>query len=209
MRFKQLNNKSVIILGVVIGILLFQTVFMQSFTKIEGGFKIENRQAENLRSADYWVLPHRIHIDNNWSDTATDYDWCTGLGTPQTPYRIENVTIDAQNSGSCIYIENTYDNFIIQNCTLTNSEASPHGAIGLYFVSNGKIIDNNITNNNIFSNHENGIALLFSDNNIFSKNNFESNKVNGFYLDGESKDNIIFLIPTTRSCGTRRWACTG
>ena len=48
MRFKLLKNKSVFILGLVIGILLFQSIFMQSWIMSEGGLDIENGEAKVL-----------------------------------------------------------------------------------------------------------------------------------------------------------------
>ncbi|MHA1234716.1 MAG: right-handed parallel beta-helix repeat-containing protein, partial [Promethearchaeota archaeon] len=165
MRFKRIKNKSVFILGLVIGILLFQSIFMQSWIRSEGGLDIENGEENYLNMSWYWVLPHTIHVDNNWSDTKNTYDWCSGSGTIGSPYIIENVKIDAQNSGSCIYIANSNDYFIIQNCTLINSQASPNSAIRLDIVSNGKIIDNNCTNNN-------GRAIsLFGASNMFIEDN--------------------------------------
>jgi len=207
MRFKLLKNKTVIILGLVIGILLFQSIFMQSWIKIERGFNMENGEEENLKGSDYWVLPNSIHVDNNWSLTASTYGWCSGSGTIGSPYIIENVTIDAQNSGSCIYIQNTNDYFIIQNCTLINSQASPNSAIRMSSVSNGKIIDNNCTNNNgraisLFSaskmlvednnlvNNGYGVTLSYCYDSVVSKNYIQDSDFYGIYL-WDSDNNII------------------
>ncbi|MFX1567561.1 MAG: nitrous oxide reductase family maturation protein NosD [Promethearchaeota archaeon] len=204
MKFKKKINKYTIFLSLVIGVLLFQSIFIYSFIIIESE---ENVEKQKLKNSDFWVLPYRIHIDNNWSDTASAYDWCSGLGTPQTPYKIENVTIDAQNSGSCIYILNTNDHFIIQNCTLINSEASPHGAIRLYFVSNGKIIDNNITKNNgravslyvgnnilvednNIVNNGYGVTLSYSNGNEIIKNDIQDSNLYGIYLY-DADNNVV------------------
>ena len=207
MRIKLLKNKSGIILGLVIGFLLFQSIYMQSWIKIEGGFNIENGEGEHLKGSGYWVLTSTIHVDNNWSATESTYDWCSGSGTVGNPYIIENVTINAQNSGSGIYIHNTNEYFIIQNNTITNSQVSPNSAIRLYSVHNGKIIDNNITNNNgraislsISSNilvkdnnivnNGYGIVLSNSDNNIISNNYIQDSNFYGIYL-WDSDNNII------------------
>ena len=207
MRFKLLKNKTVVILGLVIGILLFQSIFMQAWIKIEGGFNIENGEEEHLRGSDYWDLPYTIHVNNNWSATESVYDWCSGSGTMGSPYIIENVTIDAQNSGSCIYIEHTNEYFIIQNCTLINSQASPNSAIRLDFLNNGKIIDNNCSNNNgraisLFSasnmliednnvvNNGYGITLSYCLNTIVAKNYIQDSDYYGIYL-WDSDNNII------------------
>jgi len=207
MRFKRIKNKSVFILGLVIGILLFQSIFMQSWIRSEGGLDIENGEENYLNMSGYWVLPHTIHVDNNWSDTKNTYDWCSGSGTIGSPYIIENVKIDAQNSGSCIYIANSNDYFIIQNCTLINSQASPNSAIRLDFVSNGKIIDNNCSNNNgraisLYSasnmfiednnlvNNGYGITLSYCYNTIVAKNYIQDSDFYGIYL-WDSDNNLI------------------
>ncbi|GAH40211.1 unnamed protein product, partial [marine sediment metagenome] len=53
----------------------------------------------DLKNAGYWDLTgSNILIDDldptkNWSYTASQYDWCSGSGTWNDPYIIENVTI--------------------------------------------------------------------------------------------------------------------
>jgi len=122
MRQEPLRYKLSIFLTLVIGILMFQSVLFPSGLLIKENFMQEERGS--IKTSDFWVLPYIIHINNNWSATESTYDWCTGSGSLAVPYVIENVTIDAQNSGSCIYIEHTNDYFIIQNCTLLNCQAS-------------------------------------------------------------------------------------
>jgi parallel beta-helix repeat protein len=207
MRIKLLKNKSVLVLLLITAVLLTPSFFIHTWIKMEENYSTENNDVNSLKSSGFWTLSSPIYVDNNWSATASIYDWCSGLGTPQSPYIIENITIDAQNLGSCIDIQNTNDHFKIQNCTLTNSEASPNSAIRLSFISNGKIIDNNITNNNgravsVFSgnhmliedNHvENngyGITLAYSNDNIVTKNNILDCDLYGIYL-WDSDNNII------------------
>jgi len=180
---------------------------MQSWIKVEGGVNIEYREVEKLKGSGHWVLPYRIHVDNNWSLTESTYDWCTGGGTPGNPYIIENVTIDAQGLGSCIYIEDTTEYFIIQNCTLMNSKASPDATIMLYNADNGKVIDNNCTDNdgtgvyvysssnilvedNNLVNNNVGITLSYCYNSIVSKNYIQDSNWHGIYL-WDSDNNII------------------
>ena len=72
---------------------------------------------KSLKRSSYWNL-NFIHIDNNWSATADSYDWCSGDGSWSSPYRIENVSIDASSSptGNGILINNSKsDYFIISN----------------------------------------------------------------------------------------------
>ena len=214
MKINTFRNKSSIGLTLLLGILLIQSISMnQSWIMDRNEFLIDS--TENLNGSDFWVLP-RIHIDANWSVTASTYEWCTGLGSSSNPYIIENVTIDAQNSGSCIYIENTNDYFIIQNCTLINSQASPNAAIRLDYVSNGKIFDNNITNNggrsisffggsnnlvedNTMINNGYGVTLSYSNDNRILKNYIQDADFYGIYL--WDSDNNYVSENEVKHCG--------
>jgi len=123
-----------------------------------------------LEQAGYWFLNGTvIDIDDNvpgknWSYHASTYSWCSGSGTWNNPYLIENVTlIDGQ-----FRILNSNVTFKIRNCTI-----SPlwHGVEGIY-LSN---VDNGIFINNNFSNAYLGIELSNSNNNTFYRNNILNN----------------------------------
>ena len=94
MRSKQLKNKSAIFLSLIIGIFLLQSISIYSSIMIKGQDSVENLEGENLKNSNYWVITHKIQINDNWSETEAEFDWCSGLGTHQTKYRIENVTIN-------------------------------------------------------------------------------------------------------------------
>ncbi|MFW9971399.1 MAG: hypothetical protein ACFFDF_14490 [Candidatus Odinarchaeota archaeon] len=95
----------------------------------------------------------KIHINGNadWVDFKNAGN-CTGSGTSSDPYLIEDLVIDAEGVGSCIFIENCNVDFLILNCTLTNSEGvwntDLDGGIKLINTSNAKIINNTANNNN-------------------------------------------------------------
>lgn len=98
------------------------------------------------KAAGYWDLTDSpIDINNNWSATQSTYPWCTGAGTINNPYVIENVTIDGLQKSSCITIKNTNDYFIIRNCTFYNTTTNWSGmyqaGIWLDNVDNGKIFN--------------------------------------------------------------------
>ena len=103
-----------------------------------------------------------IHVDGNWTETATTYDWCYGDGSWSTPYVIENVSINAISSptGSGIYINNSHDvYFRIQNCTIISAQGGVfgHGAgIELQNCSRGLIFNNTCTDSGASGN---GILL--------------------------------------------------
>jgi len=127
----------------------------------------------------------------NWSYTAVTYDWCTGNGKLNDPYVIENITINGENSGSCIEIRNSNVYFNIDGCTLFNSSlgTDPNFSAGIKLinVTNGKIENNNFSNNR-------GCGLYLyenSNNNSILKNIMSYNGQDGITIY-ESNINIVW-----------------
>ncbi|MFW9972495.1 MAG: nitrous oxide reductase family maturation protein NosD [Candidatus Odinarchaeota archaeon] len=187
------NLISKIILGITIGILIFgvySTIKKYDITDL-------NSTTKNLKTANFWELTNPISIDdanpsNDWSKTASDNDWCSGSGTYSDPYIIENVIIQPTDLISGIMIKNSYVNFIIKNCTILNikstsflSETYDYG-IKLDNVANGKLIDNNVSNN-----QQLGIHLYYSDNITLSGNLANDNSECGIRLQVSSNNAII------------------
>ncbi|GAG79211.1 unnamed protein product [marine sediment metagenome] len=113
------------------------------------------------------AVSDKIYIsgDSGWSN-AKDTGICTGEGTSSIPYVIEDLVIDGNGLGSCIWIENTDVYFKIENCTLYNSGGNwIDGGISLVNVDNGQI-----TNNTARNNWRNGISLRYCENNNISGN---------------------------------------
>lgn len=143
----------------------------------------ENRA--DLISSGFWNLTESpILIDDtdpskNWSYTASHYAWCSGFGTSEAPYVVENVTIDGQGVGSCIEIRNSTAFFIIKNCTVYNSGSNylEDGGIELNNVKNGHISENNCSNN-----QDHGILLTTNCSNVIITNNTILNTVYGIDL---------------------------
>jgi parallel beta-helix repeat protein len=152
-------------------------------------------------------VSEKIHIDNNWT-ASKSAGICTGNGTYSEPYVIEDLVIDGEGSGSCIWIENSDVHFKVEGCTVYNSGPGLYNAgIKLRDVINGQLINNNCSNNSgvgiglyqsqnitikgntVNYNNEFGIFLEVSHNNIFSENILKENS-NGIYL-GLSNNNTI------------------
>ena len=133
----------------------------------------------------------KIHIDDtgvnsfDWAWASEMTSWCTGEGTLSNPYVIKDIAIDAGAVGSPIFIESSNVYFIIENCNLTNSQATGNDA-GIKFedVYNAKIIDNNISDNYA------GVKLIRSDNNTISSNDISDNTGQGIVLQ-QSEENLI------------------
>ena len=144
---------------------------------------------DNLKNSKHWDLTgNPIHIDGNtgWV-IASSQEWCSGSGTFTDPYVIENVTIDGQNSDSCIKIKNSDRHFRIENCTIYNSGIENWDAgIILENVSNGFLRNNNCSFNN-----RKGIIIKNSHNNTVSKNIVSNNNEIGIALYEYSNNNII------------------
>ncbi len=169
---------------------------------------VRERTNNTIKNSGFWTVP-RIHINGNWSATNTTYDWCYGKGTLTEPYIIENITVNAGGVGSCIFIENTADYFIIRNCTFINSGPGVYDSgIRLEDVSKGKILSNNISvghhgiyltdcynntlgNNNITKNTGYGIIFTNGDNITLEYNSIITNENIGICLTQYSDKNWI------------------
>ncbi len=128
----------------------------------------------------------KIHIDDNsgWLAFKSAGN-CTGNGTFSEPYVIEDLIIDGKNSSSCIWIANSNVYFKIENCRVYNSAEYPNAGIVLSSVSNGLLINNNVSNNN-----GHGIRVSSSSNNEISGNTVSNNSVDGIYLTHSSNNEI-------------------
>jgi len=206
------------IISILFGILFLVIINGNNFRhNLLTNDNVYDKNIINLKRAGYWEISP-IYIDDtdpsyNWSLTADTYDWCSGSGTWSNPYIIENVTIDAEYSGSCIEIRWSDVYFIVRNCTLYNSGFDfVDAGIYMYYVQNGSITLNNCSNNlnygiyletlclnntiseNIIMNNKiNGIKLRSSFNNLISKNNFSSeneNQKNNIEFSGSDNNTI-------------------
>ncbi|MFX0073861.1 MAG: nitrous oxide reductase family maturation protein NosD [Candidatus Hermodarchaeota archaeon] len=177
----KLSSKIIVLL--ILGLSLKYPVFNSSYF-INGHSNFE-AISNTLEMSSYMIVPP-IHIDGNWSYTASNYTWCTGDGSWGNPYIIQGIEINGDNSVSCITIENTIDAFIIKNCSLTNSSSwQQNGGIRLNNISNGKIIENNCSNNN-----RNGIWVAGFNNTILD-NIIENNNNAGIQFHFGSSNHTI------------------
>ena len=143
-----------------------------------------------------------IHINQNWTETASTYAWCSGEGTNSSPFVIDN--FPENNFTTSLLIENTNVPFVVENSNFSTL----YGCI-LNNVSNGEI-RNNLSNNT--KNITDSSILCFSCENITIEANqflrvsnrwdnligiYESSKIiiiqNQFLIPGEFiYDNILF-----------------
>ncbi|NHJ31689.1 MAG: hypothetical protein FK732_02395, partial [Asgard group archaeon] len=81
---------------------------------------LEVKIDHNIDVVTIQAAPSHIYITgSNWSQAIVN-GWVTGSGTSIQPYVIKDFEINAENSttGSGIFIENSVDYFIIENCTV-------------------------------------------------------------------------------------------
>lgn len=151
--------------------------------------------------------PIFIDGDANFSATALAEGW-SGDGSAQDPYIIENydITLGVSPEAS-ISITNTRANYTIRGCNLIGPAATPSYGIYLENSTNGRIINNMITNfatglnatggcsnlevigNNISYNSD-GIWWGGSDNYIITQNHCSHNFFNGIYISDSDNGTI-------------------
>ncbi|MFW9971398.1 MAG: NosD domain-containing protein [Candidatus Odinarchaeota archaeon] len=161
---KSKNNVKLILL-MVLGLFVVSSLVISTNLSF-------NRRSNNILSFDDQILKTskisgKIHINGNseWIDFKNVGN-CSGLGTSSVPYLIEDLVIDAEGIGSCIFIENSDVHFMILNCTLTNSGGLDNtdldGGIKLINTSNAKIINNTVNNNNfaLYADQSNNTVVI-------------------------------------------------
>ncbi|MHA1522534.1 MAG: NosD domain-containing protein [Promethearchaeota archaeon] len=197
----------------------------------ENFFSSENGVVSTIPSkilphaSDYWentsitidatAEDHTTHT-GNWT-WAVAQDWCSGSGTVDQPYLIENMTFVADVDSNGLLINNSVGiYFTIQNCTFTNAISSSYAGLQLDNTDNGTIIGCNVSNNHrgiYFKENCNYNTVAFNDVNISSYvgidiinncnyNNISYNTVNhtdsssyyygqGIYLRNDCNNNSI------------------
>ncbi|MHA1147879.1 MAG: NosD domain-containing protein [Promethearchaeota archaeon] len=131
--------------------------------------------------------------DFQWNDAYIKLAFCSGSGTVQDPYIIEDIDINANNASDGLYIADSHlKYFIIRDCDFYNSTTDPNSAgLRIVHVSNGTITRNNCSYNNKF-----GISMGDCHNMTLVDNIITNNKDKGLALDGinqlEIKNNQIY-----------------
>jgi parallel beta-helix repeat protein len=172
----KLKNNRIITILLILG--LFSILSIPINSKLISNSKISYQINSELRELNISKIFSKIYINNNWSDAKTA-GICTGSGNYSDPYVIEDLVIDANGSGSCIWIVNSSFFFRIENCTFYNSRRGTlppwpmQAAMVLQNVSNGQVINNNILNNDV--------GMIASGNNNSITSNLFKNNIIGIY----------------------------
>ena len=155
----------------------------------------------------HWYLNHTIEINGNseWNTTAFTYDWCSGSGTWNDPYIIENVTINGKNTIDWgIYIQNSDVYFKINNCTVQNCTTgirlgrTNNGTVSnnickfnQFGIMGGECLNTTITGNFCYNNSIYGIYIGDFDNSTIRDNKCYNNNYENFYCSGSNEIEII------------------
>ncbi len=144
-------------------------------------------------------LPIRINSNADFDEAHGVVNWATGNGTQGNPWIIEGWDVNGTGYGYCIYIGNTTEHFIVSNCYLHEASGfmSPfyffNQGLILYHTTNGTIENiiaygnglgvqlcyspgNDVINNSVISNVNEGIWIHDSRDVLVSGNNVTSNE---------------------------------
>jgi len=176
-----------LLLGNIISIFLYYNISFENSKSINKF----NEKLKPITSGFYGLTPFIIDDtgagDYTWSQAALE-EWCSGAGTWNNPYIIENVSINGQDSSNCIEIRNSDVYFQIINCTFTNSNYGSFENSGIYLrdVNNGTISSNNCSNN-----RGNGIFLYSCSNMTIAQNLMSDNEHFGLQVVQSSNNSIL------------------
>ena len=157
----------------------------------------------DLHSSGSWNLSPFVIDDKGLGDytwlQAVLQPWCSGSGTINNPYVIENVTIDSAESGHCLYIRDSNVYFTIRNCSFLNAGSlGMNSGIRMQNTNHGKIINNYFYHNEISLRLGNCSYNLLEGNNLKSSHNLAIDIVSGSNFN-EIIDNDI----DNNDCGIR------
>ena len=136
----------------------------------------------------HWLDLAPVFIDDknptqDWLFLKQHYDWISGWGTKDSPYIIENATINGKNTKSCIEIVNSFRKFEIRNCILYNSgPGAMMAGITLLHTQQGKLLHNNCSLNNA-----RGIYMYNSTHTKIIGNDVNDNILGGIYIENATK----------------------
>ncbi|MBD3351130.1 MAG: hypothetical protein GF364_06560 [Candidatus Lokiarchaeota archaeon] len=188
MKFNRFIYTRLVICLLMVNIFLIVDIFVFTETKME-----ETNKEENYSAVLGSVVADKIHIiGSNWSLAAQE-TWCSGSGTIEDPYLLENLEIDCLNHHTGIIIENSSVVFEIRNCTIFNIGSSESSVAGIKLVNatNGTIYGNTLATDFDGSFGIYGINLKKKSNYNVIDNNSIVKMEYGIYLENNCSYNSI------------------
>jgi parallel beta-helix repeat protein len=129
----------------------------------------------------------RIDSDADFDAAHGVVNWATGNGSQGNPWVIEGYEINGTDYGYCIYIGNTTDHFVVQDCLLRDSFGSgdppyfPNSGLACYNNSNGLSLNNTLTANVYY-----GIYMESVSGMVLRQNNASDNTYFGITIEDSS-----------------------
>lgn len=228
MRIKKIKTV-LILLVIILGVIPINTIYTlnNSFSPSNTINHIEEEGEDDyvptdLKSSYQNVDPFEINdLDPNkdWAYIASQYDWCTGKGTPNDPYVIEGISIDAGYQGGCLTIRNSEKYFIINGSAI---KRGAHNYYGICLVSskNGIVLGNTFYDNykgiliadcydmtvlgNTFDKDDFGILVNYGYRITIFNNIVKDSNYYGIYLAGGN--NMELSENTLTNCGVNIWS---
>ncbi|WP_371806070.1 right-handed parallel beta-helix repeat-containing protein [Candidatus Lokiarchaeum ossiferum] len=141
-------------------------------------------------TVNYLPVQARIQADE-LDPIGVDHDdidsnpYITGSGTANSPYILENLTVNANDVGYCLWISGVNSYLIIRNCTFKNGGDVPSDSAAISLQACKRVTITNCTIQN--SNY--GIFLRNCDDIFISNNIIEDNRI-GIEIDFTQQVNI-------------------
>ncbi|MHA1619676.1 MAG: right-handed parallel beta-helix repeat-containing protein [Promethearchaeota archaeon] len=177
------NNGTNVLVGLLVSVWLIGVLIM-------GSAPLVQTNADEPQNLTISIMPKvaathdPIFIDDD--DPANDWTTCdavTGSGTEADPYVIRDLVIDAEGTGSGIYIQDSSVYGKIVNCSISNSGDILDAGIRIQYSSLISVENCSTFNSQV------GVLLHTSNGNTIMENNF-STDYSGIYLY-ESSGNLL------------------
>ena len=101
--------KNLVIIGTIFALSLIITVHSKNNLLLDSNTRY-GKIEQTLKSSGFLDLsgtPISIIGDGSWGEAAANEPWCEGSGLEGDPYVIENVVINGNGIGDCIYIQDS------------------------------------------------------------------------------------------------------
>ncbi|MCG6914266.1 right-handed parallel beta-helix repeat-containing protein, partial [bacterium BMS3Abin03] len=208
---KNSKKNFIFLLTFLIAFGFFSTISRISISELASSDNINDKRSPKTsqNEIDYLYI-----VSDNWSGYAGQPWFHLGDGTENDPHRIENVTINPNFTRSAIYISNSNEYFVIQNCTMLNAKLdfNMYAGIQLSYTENGIIRNNtiynsyrgiscnngqniNIIDNKVYNCTENGIRIDYSLDLEISNNEIYETDVHGLYIRFDCSN--IYIVGNT------------
>ena len=198
------NFKLILLTSIVLSLSSIQFLLLPSLNR---EYSLDDKKNTNKPEVSYpvpfyiqWVVSYEFIIDNTgatigsitWERTVNSYQWASGKGTEENPYKIRYVLFNGRGYHSGLTIKNSDVYFIIEYCGFINSSLDyVEQSFGLYLDN----VENGVIRNVFFHDNGRGIRTEESNNNIISSN-YAFNNRHGFDLSGSNNiysNNTAFL----------------